>query len=419
MQIPQQVDVTVIGGGIVGCATAYFLAQSGASVALCEKGEIGIEQSTRNWGFVRKQGRDPAEIPLMVLSEQIWKTLDTSLGQDLGLVRGGTLYLSDDETRYEANQRWLKIGQEHDLDTVFLSLDELQKLIPDLEGQTRGALFTPSDMRAEPVNTMKAFKQGCEDAGVNVLTYCAARGLDISAGRVSGVVTEHGLIKSEKAVLAGGAWSRYFCRNLDIELPQLKVVGSVLRTQAAPLIHQQSIWSNGLGIRRRQDGGYNVAFGGSFDCDLTPDHFRYFRDFLPAYRAGKEQVTLKLGRRFMRELMWPSHWSLDKVTPFENIRALNPKPNEKLLQQAHTNMGRLFPSLKDIPIAEKWAGMIDVTPDELPVIDQAAKVPGFYLSTGYSGHGFGIGPGAGKVTSDLVLGNPLAVDIKAFSLARF
>ena len=196
-------------------------------------------------------------------------------------------------------------------------------------------------------------------------------------------------------------------------------MGSVLRTEAAPLVHEQSVWSNGLGIRRRQDGGYTVAFGGSFDCDLTPDHFRYFWDFLPAYRAGKEQVTLKLGARFMRELSWPSRWSLDKITPFEKIRALDPKPNDRLLQQAHENMGRLFPSLKGIPIAEKWAGMIDVTPDELPIVDEAEKLPGFYISTGYSGHGFGIGPGAGKVTSEMVLGNPSPVDLNPFRLSRF
>ena len=82
-------------------------------------------------------------------------------------------------------------------------------------------------------------------------------------------------------------------------------------------------------------------------------------------------------------------------------------------------MGRLFPSLKDVPVAEKWAGMIDVTPDELPVIDQPQQLPGFYISTGYSGHGFGIGPGAGKVTSDLVLENPLLIDTKPFKLSRF
>ncbi|MEM7193999.1 MAG: FAD-binding oxidoreductase [Pseudomonadota bacterium] len=417
-RLPNDVDVVVIGGGIIGCCTAYFLAQFGERVALCEKGQIGLEQSTRNWGFVRKQGRHPAEIPMMIRSLDLWFELQSLWSDDMGLHRGGTLYLSDDEKRYAANQAWLQHAKDFELDTKFLSLSELNALVPTLEQQARGALYTPSDAKAEPDKAMNAIQSACEAAGVSVLSNCAVRTVDISAGRVSGVVTEHGRIACNRAVVCGGAWSRYFLRHLDVELPQLKVIGSVMQIEAGPKVLDQSIWSNGLGIRHRQDGGYNVAFGGSFDCDLTPDHIRYFRRFLPAYRAGKEDVSLKLGKRFFRELGWRSSWDGGDATPFERYRTLNPKPNEKLLAAAHLKMGALFPPLANLRIVRKWAGMIDVTPDELPVIDAVARFPGLFVSTGYSGHGFGIGPGAGETTAALVSGRALPCEINAFQLDR-
>ena len=191
-----------------------------------------------------------------------------------------------------------------------------------------------------------------------------------------------------------------------------------MATEATSFSIQPTLWSSGLGMRKRIDGGLNVAYGGNSDCEITPDFLRYFTSFLPTYLQSKEVVALKIGDRFFRELRWPKKWSFDQVTPFEQERTLNPPPNHKLLAKAHKLLGETFPALKDITIAKKWAGMIDVTPDELPVISQVDKVPGLVISTGYSGHGFGIGPGAGKVTAELAMGQKPSVDISALGLNR-
>ncbi len=417
--IPHSADVVVIGGGIVGASAAYYLAQRNVKVALCEKGEIACEQSSRNWGFIRKQGRRPSEIPLMIESLERWRELVPQLDREIGFREGGTLYLSDSPARHQSNLAWLEHAKAFNLDTRFLSPGELKALIPDIGNQTRGALFTPSDASAEPYPATSAIAEKARAEGAQILTRCAVRGIETQAGRVAGVVTEHGPIRASRVICAGGAWSGYFCRNLGIMFPHLKVVGSVMATAPTGFIVRQSIWSSGCGLRRRLDGGYNVACGGYSTCDVTPDFLRFFMKFYPAYRQSKEQTSLRIGKRFFEELKWPAKWSLDSITPFETERVLDPQPDLKLLNQAHRLLGELLPPLKGIGISQRWAGMIDVTPDELPIISTVAGIPGLIISTGYSGHGFGIGPGAGKVTAELAMDIKPCVDLSAFSVDRF
>ena len=417
--LPEYTDVVVIGGGIIGCSTAYYLARQGISVALCEKGKIGCEQSGRNWGFIRKQGRHLDELPLMIDSLRLWHELVADINQDIGFHVGGTLYLSETEKCYETNRKWLECTRKFDLDTRFLSKSELQELVPGIRNQQYGALYTPSDARAEPDLATRAIAGLAVTKGASVFENCAVRGVDIEAGRVAGIVTEHGRIKAGAAVCAGGAWSGYFCRHLDIRLPQLKVISSVMASHPTPYTMQTSFWSGGLGLRKRFDGGYNIAFGGRADCQITPDFVRYFTRFLPSYFRSKEVIRLKLDNRFLHEVSWPSKWSFERETPFERERILDPAPNHKLLASAYEQLGETIPALAHIGIANKWAGIIDVMPDELPVIDTVDEIPGLIIATGFSGHGFGIGPGAGKATADLVMGNSSVVLNSKLSFSRF
>jgi len=148
--LPSAVDVVVIGAGVIGISTAWFLQHAGLTVLVCEKGRVAGEQSSRNWGWVRQQGRDPAELPIMIESLRIWGSLAEETGEDLGFTRCGVLYLADDETELARYEQWLDIARQHQLDTRLLNTAEVDALIPHGKGQWRGALYTPSDARAEP-----------------------------------------------------------------------------------------------------------------------------------------------------------------------------------------------------------------------------------------------------------------------------
>ncbi|MGH6931018.1 MAG: NAD(P)/FAD-dependent oxidoreductase [Dongiaceae bacterium] len=421
-ELPRRADVVVIGGGIIGAATAFFLAQRGVSVALCEKGQIAGEQSGRNWGFCRQQGRDPRELPLIIEALRIWRDIDHQIEGDTGFRQAGVMYLAHDEATAAQRANWLDHARPYQLDTRRVTSVELSQLLPGATRQWAGALYTASDGRAEPQKAAPAIANAIRRLGGKVLTQCAARGIETSGGRLSAVITEKGPIACAAAVLAGGAWSRLFCRNLGIDLPQLKLRGSVLRTSPVQGVPEISLWAsgpNGFAIRKRLDGGFNVAHGGLSDIDLGPDHFRLLRPFWPAFAGERSFFRLNLGRRFLEELREPKHWALDRAGPFEQVRMLDPKPSGDLLDQALANLRAAFPAFNEARVEETWAGYIDGTPDAVPVISGVERLPGFYISTGYSGHGFGIGPGAGRLMADLVMGASPIVDPAPFRFDRF
>jgi len=418
-ELPARVDVVVVGGGIIGTSTAFFLAQKGVSVALCEKGAIAGEQSSRNWGFCRQQGRDPRELPLIVEALRIWRTIDRTIEGDTGFRQAGIVYLAEDDKAAAAHEKFLDYARPYQLDTRRIAGAELAALLPGAARQWPSALYTASDGRAEPQKAAPAIAAAVRRRGGKVLTTCAVRGLDLAAGRIAGVVTEKGTIACSSVVFAGGAWSRLFCRNLGITLPQLKVRGSVMRTSPVANAPETSLWAPGLGLRKRLDGGYNVAHGSLTDVDIGPDNFRFAKAFWPALRGAHTGLRFRLGRRFLEELAQPARWLLDRESPFERVRVLDPAPAPDLLDAAAAQLRAAFPAFRDARIEERWAGYIDVTPDAVPVISAVEQLPGFFVATGFSGHGFGIGPGAGRLMADLATGAPPIVDPAPYRFTRF
>ncbi|HQR23495.1 MAG TPA: FAD-dependent oxidoreductase [Steroidobacteraceae bacterium] len=230
--LPASVDVAIIGGGIVGCCAAWFLAREGLSVGLFEKGRIAGEQSGRNWGWVRQQGRSPVELPMMMRSRRLWPELQRELGEDLGFRQGGCMYLAATQVQLDVISPWLVVAREHGLDTRLLTRSELGGVLRGDLTKWAGALYTASDGRAEPNRAAPAIARGARRAGAHIVTGCAARGLQTAAGRVQGIVTEKGAVSARSVVCAAGAWTRLFCRSLGITVPQLMVLGTVAR--AAP-----------------------------------------------------------------------------------------------------------------------------------------------------------------------------------------
>ena len=296
--LPSVVDVAIIGGGIIGCSTAYFLARSGVSVAVFEKGRIGGEQSGRNWGWVRQQCRSPVELPLMMQSLRLWKELPAQLGEDLGFRQGGTLYLAENETELAGLAEWLAVAREHGLDTSVIAGRELKAAFAAGDRWT-GALYTASDGRAEPSRATRAIARGAKAAGAVIASRTAVRGIESAAGRVSGVVTEHGRVAARAVVCAAGAWTRLFCGSLGIRVPQLPVLNSVARTAPAPELLAGQAWSPAIAIRRRADGGYTVAHGHTSIHSIVPASFREGLKYLPAFRASRESVRITVGRRVL------------------------------------------------------------------------------------------------------------------------
>ena len=420
--LPEAVDVVVIGAGVVGAATAWFLARGGASVALCEKGRVAGEQSSRNWGWVRQQGRDRAELPIMMESNRIWRGLAGETGErDLAFTASGCLYLAEDERQLARFEAWCEIAKQHQLDTRMLSGAEAREAASGIEGEWIGGMATPGDGRAEPFVAVPALARAARRLGVSITEGCAVRTVETAGGRITGVHTERGPVRAERVVLAGGAWSTYFAGNLGLDLPQLVVRSTVGRTHAAPDRSLPNVSAPGFTMRRREDGGYTVSTGDVAEHYLCPRSFRYFTKFLPLLKLSARDVRIRLKPPAGWPGAWGSkaRWSGGEVTPFERMRVLDPPPSALVRRRLAERLPRRAPWLAGAGIAEVWAGMIDVTPDAVPYVCEAPAPGGLFIGAGLSGHGFGIGPGVGRVLADLVLGRPPGHDLARFRFGRF
>lgn len=417
---PRQADVVVIGGGIAGVMTAWFLAKAGQKVVLCEKGRIAGEQSSRNWGWIRKQGRDPAELPLMIEALEIWRGLEAEAEADFGFREAGVLYIANgpaDLAQYEA---WLVHARAHGLDTELLSRAGLEARLPNAAGWV-GGIWTASDARAEPWLAVPALAAAAARRGVSVHEDCAVRTLDMAGGRVAGVVTEKGRISADRVVLAGGAWSSLLARAHGVALPQLLVRATVMATAPVDFPFEAAAADNRFAFRKRQDGGLTLTPGGLHDFWVGPDAFRHFRAFLPVLRRDWRTTRFHPAAPRGYPDAWgtPRRWVADAASPFERMRILDPSPNMAFIERVRDQFAAAFPQVGRPGVASAWAGMIDTMPDVVPVIGHVAALPGLTIATGLSGHGFGIGPGVGRVTADLVMGRDPGHDLSRFRPSRF
>ncbi|ARO14789.1 FAD dependent oxidoreductase [Ketogulonicigenium robustum] len=418
--IPASADVVVVGGGIIGLMTAWFIAEAGQSVVVLEKGRVAGEQSSRNWGWIRNQGRDAGEIPIMAESHRIWAEIAPQLDTDIGLRQEGTLYVARSGRALGRYEDWLRHARAWRLDSRIVTPAEVQSLLPGAADCGVGGLYTPSDMKAEPHIAVPALARAAVARGVQIVENCAVRDLDVAGGRIAGVVTERGRIAASEVAVAGGAWSSLLLRRVGVHIPQLAVRSSVARTSAFQAPAGQA--STGLfAFRRRLDGGVTLAPSDVHDFYIGPAAFRNFRAYLPQLRRDFKSTKLVPWGPAHYPDSWTQkrNWSADDVSPFEVTRVLNPAPNMSYLNAALDRLNAMFPAAAPIRIEQAWAGMIDTMPDVVPVIDRAVSLPGLTIATGMCGHGFGIGPGVGRVTADLVLNNAPRHDLSRFCLSRF
>ncbi|MER9295947.1 FAD-binding oxidoreductase [Mesorhizobium sp. M0621] len=418
---PKTSEVVIVGGGIIGVTTALFLAKRNIPVTLLEKGRVAAEQSSRNWGWIRKQGRDADELPIVIEACRLWRQLAEECGEDIGLNQTGVTYLANSDKDMTGFEEFMKIAAIHELDTRLLDADETAKLIKGMSRKFQGAMTTPSDMRAEPWLAVPALARLAVRNGAKIVENCAARTLEISAGRIRGVWTEAGHIETPSVLVAGGAWSSLFLRRHGVSIPQLSVRVTVAATEPMPEIYAGAAAEEHIAFRRRQDGGYTLAPGGSNLLYLGPDAFRHATKYLPAFMANP------LGTRYFPFApsgypdSWstPRDWAPDTQSPFERMRVLNPAAECSGLRSIERNFRHLFPQFETVRLKAGWGGMIDAMPDVVPVVDHVRAVGGLFVATGMSGHGFGIGPGIGRVVSDMIQGNETGHDLSRFRLSRF
>lgn len=417
--LPGEADCVIIGGGIIGVATALFLAEAGQSVVLVEKGHIAGEQSSRNWGWCRQARRDPREFDLARAAVGLWRGMNERVAGDTGFTTCGTLFAARDEATLARYRGWVEQARAAGIDAEILEGEAVRAQLVGDGDPPPAALFCGSDGRAEPQRAVPLMALAARRSGARIVTDCAARGIELAGGQVTGVVTERGAIRTRQVVVAGGVWSRRILSDLGLFIPQLPVRASVARTQPLPEGPIPNFWDGVMGVRRRADGGYTVANGLLNAIPIVPASFRNIAAYWPLIMMEWRHIRLKFGRDFWREWADGAPVALDRPSPYEAMRVLDPSPDHVWVETALAALRRRFPALGQARAVQVWGGMIDAMPDTVPIIAPVERIGGLVVATGFSGHGFGVGPAAGHLVADLVLGRRPIVDPAAFRFERY
>ena len=316
-------------------------------------------------------------------------------------------------------ESWHQSVSELNLDSRLLTPGQIDQLAPDGKGKWFGGVHTPSDGYAEPALVTNALAEAAMKQGAVLIQHCAVRKLVRSNGKISGVATEKGEINCEQVLLAGGAWSRRFLGNEGISLSTLPLICSVVRTKPIEGPTNIAVGGPNFSFRKHQDGGYIVTQRGKLDAPLVLDHLLIGWRYLDQLKHQRSFLKLGFGKAFFNDLKLKRRWKANSNSPFEIIRTMDPTPNMNLNQDAIKNMQMAWPAFNEAAIAESWAGLIDVTPDSMPVIDKIDSIPGLTIATGFSGHGFGTAPAAGQLAADLISDVKPIIDPSPYRMTRF
>ena len=366
-------DVIVIGGGISGAATAYELAKRGVSVTLLERDEIAAMASGWTLAGVRQSGRHVAELPLAVAAVRRWENLSDELGADVEYRQDGNLRLALTEQDVPVIRKVVEDGLSAGLPIGYIDgADEVRRIAPVLTESMQGASLCTTDGHANNHLAVKAFAQAAERHGATIRTGVHVEALQVEGGRVTGVVTSDGMFPSGTVVVTAGIYTPHLLSPLGLELPMMVTLCPVVQTEPVEPMMQPVL---------------GVASG----------------EF-----AGRQEAS---GRFRFTGLSDP--WTEDKSEPYDPALTL------KDLHRTVTAGLAIIPTLGDVRIHKSWGGLIDRTPDVIPVLDRVPAVEGLVVGAGFSGHGFGIGPVTGEILADLATDSTPRFDLTPFALARF
>ena len=366
-------DVIIVGGGIIGCAAAYYLTKKGCSVLVLEGSkDIGNGGSSRNGGGVRQSGRDPRELPLAMYDiKNLWPTLSEELEVDCEYHQDGNLRLGKTEKHLEILQGLADRARACGLDVRMIDGDEVRAINPYLSDEVIGASWCPTDGHANPLTTTLGYYKMARRLGARFITEEPVLALKKIKGHLRQVITAENVYECDTVILAAGLGSRDIAATVGIDIPMQPAMLEALVTEAQPPMFDQMLGTAEADFYGHQTKHGSFVFGGT---------------------SGLEGFTK------------------DNHTPVTSS-----------ISAPSTCRGiiKYFPILKDAKIVRTWAGWMDLCADKVPVISPVSEVPGLILACGFSGHGFGIAPAVGTVLSQLALHEPTAVDLYELRYDRF
>lgn len=358
--------VVVVGGGVVGCAAAYYLSRAGMPVVLLEQRRVAWAASGRNAGAIRAHGRHHLEFPLAMASRDLWQAFAQESPLNFFWRQDGDLIVAcspEEEARLErAAAAYNRLG----LAVGLVRGAELRALMPAVGPLVRCGAYCPSDALAYPILATRALARAAEQHGARILTRTAATGILTRGGRAAGVAAGDLEVRADWVVNAAGPWAPAVGAMAGVRIPVVARRSQIMVTERQPPTLKPFVSGNGIYCRQSPYGNLLIGGGGPWEAV----------GFETSATAG---TVHRLASQFLQ----------------------------------------VFPGLRGVGIIRAWAGTVEITPDHLPIIGPVQALPGLLVAAGFSGNGFAMGPVAGKMIADLITRGGTDWDLAPFRAERF
>ncbi|MGO9177767.1 MAG: NAD(P)/FAD-dependent oxidoreductase [Candidatus Limnocylindrales bacterium] len=418
MTLPAAADVVVVGSGITGAAAAAAAAARGASVVLLDKEDgPAREGSGRAQGSLRLQGRHASEFPLAKEALRLWR--EAAAEEDIELLVGGNLYFCTREEELALLRSLVTEAHDAGLNEVEL-LDPLQtrEIIPAATGPFLAAMWSPVDAQCQPEKGTELYVRRARQAGATVSYGAKVTRLLETGRRITGVRTTVGPIRSPAVVVAAGIWTPYLANSVGLKVPIMPVCMSELETRPIEPLFRPALRAFGFGARQRPSG--QVIVSGGLNALVTHGVSLYdlngLRYWIPRAASFRKHIRLYLDAKLVaRQVLARSTLDM-RLVP---LRSPEPPPVRRSVDRALARLATVIPGMRGAAPSRYWGGMVDMTPDGLPIIDGTSGPQGLTIITGLSGHGFTLGPVLGAIAADLALDGLSSWPIAPFRLSRF
>jgi sarcosine oxidase, subunit beta len=370
-ELPPRASVVIIGGGIVGVSAAYHLAAAGVTgVVLVDADALGSGSTSKAAGGVRAMFSDTINIHLALQSLRVFETFTEQFGQEIDFHQVGYLFLLDAPADVASFEDAVRIQNELGVPSRMIPVAEAVRLSPLISPDgLLAAVFSPDDGYCTPESVVLGYATAARRLGARLIPHCPVTGIEAHGGQITSVVTAGGRISTDTVVCAAGPWSRQVGEWAGVDLPVTPLRRQVLVSEPISGLDQHL--------------PFTIDFGTSL----------YFHREGPGLLFGMSDPDETPGFKLNRSDAW--------------------------LPTLGRAMQRRAPALMSAGIRSGWAGLYEVTPDHNALIGESATVSRFLYATGFSGHGFLMGPAVGEVLRDLYLGQPPDIDVAALSADRF
>ncbi|MDP2957523.1 MAG: FAD-binding oxidoreductase [Longimicrobiales bacterium] len=372
----QAYDVAVIGGGIMGCATALELARRGASVVVLEKGALASGSTGRSSAIVRQHYSNEVTARMARWGLDVFRDFDARVGGTCGFVNNGFLVLvpAKDAEGLHAN---VALQQAVGIDTRVLAPEEIREVLPGADpSDLVAAAWEPGAGYADPHLTTTGLAGAARRRGARILVNTAATGIRFEGGKVVGVDTDAGPFEAGAVVNCAGPWGARVAAMAGLDVPV-----NACRAQV-------SVY------------GRPAEHGGPHPVVLDFAHASYFRP-----ETGDLMLVGLIDPSEADDVVDPDAY------PEHTDRGFDEMVGERWVRRC--------PAMEAAQLRRGYAGLYEVTPDWHPVIDEVPSGSGHFLCTGFSGHGFKLAPAVGLMTAEMVLGETPTFDRHMFRLSRF